>query len=65
MRHHHEHYDGAGYPDGLTKDRIPLGARILAVADAFQAMISERPYRRALTTDEALDELQIMRRHTV
>ncbi|MDO8736634.1 MAG: diguanylate cyclase, partial [Thermoleophilia bacterium] len=59
VRHHHEHFDGAGYPDGLTKDQIPLGARILAVADAFQAMISERPYRRALTTDEALTELQM------
>lgn len=59
VRHHHEHYDGAGYPDGLSRDQIPLGARILAVADAFQAMISERPYRRALTTDEALNELQM------
>lgn len=59
VRHHHEHYDGEGYPDGLIRDQIPLGARILAVADAFQAMISERPYRRALTTDEALNELQM------
>ena len=59
VRHHHEHYDGAGYPDGLVKDQIPLGARILAVADAFQAMISDRPYRRALTMDEALSELQM------
>lgn len=59
VRHHHEHYDGAGYPDGLAKEKIPLGARILAVADAFQAMISDRPYRRALTTDQALAELQM------
>lgn len=59
VRHHHEHFDGAGYPDGLTREQIPLGARILAVADAFQAMISERPYRRALTMDEALNELQM------
>jgi diguanylate cyclase (GGDEF)-like protein len=59
VRHHHEHYDGAGYPDGLAKDKIPIGARVLSVADAFQAMISERPYRRALTTDEALTELQM------
>jgi len=59
VRHHHEHFDGAGYPDGLTRDQIPLGARILSVADAFQAMISERPYRRALTTDEAIKELQM------
>lgn len=59
VRHHHEHYDGAGYPDGLISDQIPLGARILAVADAFQAMISDRPYRRALTADEALNEVQM------
>ncbi len=59
VRHHHEHFDGAGYPDGLSREKIPLGARILAVADAFQAMVSDRPYRRALTTDEALGELQM------
>ncbi|MEK6536355.1 MAG: HD domain-containing phosphohydrolase, partial [Actinomycetota bacterium] len=59
VRHHHEHYDGAGYPDGLAKEKIPPGARILAVADAFQAMISKRPYRRALTVDQALAELQM------
>ncbi|MHB9112180.1 MAG: diguanylate cyclase [Thermoleophilia bacterium] len=59
VRHHHEHYDGAGYPDGLIRDQIPMGARILAVADAFQAMISERPYRRALTTNQALNELKM------
>lgn len=57
VRHHHEHFDGAGYPDGLTSEKIPLGARILAVADAFQAMVSERPYRKAYTTDEAVEEL--------
>jgi len=59
VRHHHEHYDGAGYPDGLSDEKIPLGARILAVADAFQAMTSERPYRKALTIEQALLELQM------
>lgn len=58
VRHHHEHYDGAGYPDGLSRDEIPLGARIIAVADAYQAMISERPYRAALTPAAALLEIQ-------
>ncbi len=59
VRHHHEHYDGCGYPDGLTSEKIPLGARILAVADAFQAMVTERPYRKALSTDQALEELRL------
>ncbi len=59
VRHHHEHFDGCGYPDGLTSEKIPLGARILAVADAFQAMTTERPYRKALDTDQALRELQL------
>jgi len=58
IRHHHERCDGTGYPDGLKGDDIPLLARILAVADGFQAMISERPYRRARTEEEALAELQ-------
>jgi response regulator RpfG family c-di-GMP phosphodiesterase len=55
--HHHEHYDGAGYLGGLAGSEIPLGARILAVADAFVAMTSERPYRPALTQAEAIAEL--------
>ena len=59
VRHHHEHYDGGGYPDGLITEKIPLGARIIAVADAFQAMTSDRPYRRALTTEQALYELEM------
>jgi len=58
IRHHHERWDGTGYPDGLKGDDIPLLARILAVADGFQAMASERPYRRARTEEEALAELQ-------
>ncbi|RJQ43916.1 MAG: diguanylate cyclase [Gaiellales bacterium] len=58
VRHHHEHYDGAGYPDGLKREEIPLGARIIAVADAYQAMISDRPYRKAMPPSQALIELQ-------
>ena len=54
---HHEKYDGTGYPSGLKKEQIPLGARILAVVDAFEAMIRGRPYRRRLTITQALKEL--------
>lgn len=56
--HHHERYDGTGYMTGLSGDLIPLGARILAVADAYVAMTSDRPYRRALSAEDALHELQ-------
>ncbi|BCV22233.1 hypothetical protein hamaS1_23020 [Moorella sp. Hama-1] len=49
IRHHHERYDGKGYPDGLRGEAIPLGARIIALADSFDAMTSDRPYRRALS----------------
>ena len=56
--HHHERWDGAGYPDGVYGERIPLGARIIFVADAFDAMTSDRVYRRKLTTEDALAELQ-------
>ncbi|HZC29215.1 MAG TPA: HD domain-containing phosphohydrolase [Gaiellaceae bacterium] len=57
VRHHHERWDGAGYPDGLAGDDIPIGARIFALADALDAMTSDRPYRRALAWDGALDEI--------
>ncbi len=57
VRHHHERWDGSGYPDGLAGEAIPLGARILAVADAFSAMTTRR-YRPALTTREAAAELR-------
>jgi two-component system cell cycle response regulator len=60
VRHSHEHFDGSGYPDGLAGDEIPAAARILLAADAFDAMTSDRPYRRALAAHEAVDEL---RRH--
>jgi len=54
---HHERWDGGGYPAGLSGRSIPMEARILAVADAFDAMISPRPYRRALSHDHALAEV--------
>ena len=60
VRHSHEHFDGSGYPDGLSGDRIPLASRILLVADAFDAMTSDRPYRAAQSQAETLAEL---RRH--
>ncbi len=58
VRYHHERYDGAGYPDGLVGERIPLVGRIAAVADAFDAMTSTRPYRSARTWEAATEELQ-------
>jgi putative nucleotidyltransferase with HDIG domain len=58
VRHHHERWDGMGYPDGLKGDRIPLGARIFAVGDSFDAMTSDRPYRRALLIDAAREEIR-------
>jgi putative nucleotidyltransferase with HDIG domain len=57
IRHHHEYFDGHGYPDGLQGNDIPIEARILAVADAVEAMASDRPYRHGMTTQEILDEL--------
>ena len=58
IRHSHEHFDGTGYPSGLRGEDIPLAARILLVADAFDAMTSDRPYRDALSHEEALRELE-------
>ena len=58
IRHHHERYDGRGYPDGLKEKAIPLMARILAVADSFDAMTSDRPYRKALSPEESIKELK-------
>ena len=55
--HHHERWDGSGYPDGLPGERIPLGARIIFVADAYDAMTSERVYRRRVAPEEAIAEL--------
>ncbi len=56
--HHHEWFDGSGYPEGIKGQHIPLGARILAVADSYDAMTSDRPYRKAMTQKDALKELR-------
>jgi diguanylate cyclase (GGDEF)-like protein len=56
--HHHERFNGGGYPHGLKGNEIPLGARIVSVADAYHAMVHDRPYSSALTHEEALDELR-------
>ncbi len=58
IRHHHEWYDGTGYPDGLKGEAIPLGARIISIADAYDTMTSERPYSEAIPQESALDELR-------
>lgn len=58
IRHHHENYDGSGYPDGLAGNGIPMGARIIMVADTIDAMTTDRPYRKALTFQRALEELR-------
>ncbi|WP_052913259.1 MULTISPECIES: HD-GYP domain-containing protein [unclassified Marinitoga] len=58
IRHHHERWDGKGYPDNLSGENIPLESRILTVVDSFDAMISERPYKKPLTKEQAIDELK-------
>jgi len=58
VRHHHERYDGSGYPEGLRGDEIPLFSRIILVAETYEAMTHHRPYRRALSTDEATRRLR-------
>jgi len=58
IRHHHERWDGRGYPDGLAGEEIPLGARIIAVADSYDAMTCTRPYQAASTEEDALAELE-------
>ncbi|MDQ3933099.1 MAG: diguanylate cyclase [Actinomycetota bacterium] len=58
VRSTHERFDGWGYPDGLTAERIPLGARVIAVCDAFDAMVSPRPYRVKVTPEQAVEELR-------
>jgi HD-GYP domain-containing protein (c-di-GMP phosphodiesterase class II) len=56
--HHHEHWDGTGYPDGLAGEAIPLGSRIVLVADAFDAITTDRSYQPAFGQEEALAELR-------
>ncbi|MEA2448139.1 MAG: hypothetical protein QOG63_71 [Thermoleophilaceae bacterium] len=58
VRHHHEWYDGHGYPDGLTDGQIPLASRVIAACDAYGAMVSDRPYRPALSPHSAVEELR-------
>ncbi|MGQ0733243.1 MAG: HD-GYP domain-containing protein, partial [Acidobacteriota bacterium] len=58
VRSHHERLDGSGYPDGLKGDEIPLLAQIVGVVDAFEAMTTQRPYRRAQSREEALEQLR-------
>ena len=58
VRHHHERYDGDGYPDGLTGESIPVIARIIMLCDSIDAMLSDRPYRNALTIDHVEEELR-------
>jgi putative nucleotidyltransferase with HDIG domain len=57
--YHHEHWDGSGYPDGLVGDSIPKAARVLSVADAFDAMTTDRPYRKAMTVEQAVYQLRV------
>ncbi|WP_258009801.1 HD-GYP domain-containing protein [Bacillus thuringiensis] len=57
IRSHHEKWDGSGYPDGLKGSKIPLGARIVSIADVFDAMTSTRPYRKALSTKEVYNSI--------
>jgi putative two-component system response regulator len=59
IRHHHERWDGRGYPDGLAGEAIPLGARIVAVVDAFDAMSTQRPYNQPLTREAATERLRV------
>jgi len=57
IQYHHEHFDGTGYPDGLMGDQIPIGARIIAISDAYDSMTSDHPYRKPLSHEEAKNEL--------
>ena len=58
IKHHHERFDGKGYPDGMTGHDIPLGARIIAVAETFDMLASDLPWRDAMTLDDAIEEVQ-------
>lgn len=58
VRHHHERIDGKGYPDGLKRNQIPLESRIIFVADTYDAITSERPYRPTRTTEQAVEEIR-------
>lgn len=59
LRHHHENFDGSGYPDGLSGETIPYESRLLSIADSYDAITTDRPYRCARSQDEALQELKL------
>jgi len=61
VRHHHENWDGTGYPDGIRQDAIPVGARVLAIVDCYDALTSDRPYRRALCHEQAVEMIDARR----
>ena len=63
--HHHEMFDGSGYPDGLAGEQIPLGARIIAIADAYDTITSERTYKKARTPERGIERTGALRGHTV
>ncbi|HET7876503.1 MAG TPA: HD-GYP domain-containing protein [Methylomirabilota bacterium] len=65
LRHHHERQDGSGYPDGLRGEGIPLGARVVAVADVYDALTSDRPYRARLSHAQAVERLRAAAGHTL
>ena len=58
VRHEHERWDGGGYPDGLAGEEIPIGSRIILACDAYNAMITQRPYREPMSSEEAIAELE-------
>ena len=58
VRFHHENYDGTGYPDGRSGDAIPIGARVIMLADTLDAMTTDRPYRKALSYERVMEEVQ-------
>ena len=60
IRHHHEWYNGDGYSDGIKGPKIPIGARIIAVADSYNAMRTNRPYKRAMSREKAVDNIKEM-----
>ena len=59
VKYHHEHWDGTGYPCGLKGDEIPLNARIVSIADAYHALVSDRPYRKGLSVEKACEILKL------
>ena len=58
IKHHHERYDGLGYPDGLVGEAIPITAAVMAVGDAYDAMTSDRPYRKGMPKEVAIEEIK-------